>query len=242
MKGQEVRRLLGSGKPPIELGVYSISSPIEDAEYAYYVCARVNTPSKEKPLLPKDYRRAARTSVVGFKYIEWTLRKLYGLLPTLFDECPEAEYVAVDMSLSGMKIPGVMSAFEKFVQLDRETRSRICLVFTSDILLTEASRSSEQLMRLKEQGFRIALGDYGSAECPVTVLEDLPVDVLFIDEVVAEGVVSPSSPYRGIVAFANAMGKRTVLPLDLPEEKLSDIAAECGCAGYMSYAVSRAVQ
>ncbi|MFW2336380.1 EAL domain-containing protein [Ilumatobacter sp.] len=57
----------------------------------------------------------------------------------------------------------------------------IVLEITETVLVDEGDRATETIRRLREEGFRFAVDDYGSGYCSLSHLQRHPVDLLKID-------------------------------------------------------------
>jgi EAL domain-containing protein (putative c-di-GMP-specific phosphodiesterase class I) len=59
--------------------------------------------------------------------------------------------------------------------------SAIVLEITETVLVDEGDRATETIKRLREEGFRFAVDDYGAGYCSLSHLQRHPVDLLKID-------------------------------------------------------------
>ncbi|WP_255467147.1 EAL domain-containing protein [Raoultibacter phocaeensis] len=88
------------------------------------------------------------------------------------------------------------------------------LELTESIVMEDLSRAESMCGRLKELGFRIAIDDFGSGYSSLGALQNLPVDILKIDQ---SFLLSTSSESRsrtileGIIAIAERLGTEIVV-------------------------------
>ena len=88
------------------------------------------------------------------------------------------------------------------------------LELTESIVMEDLSRAESMCRRLKELGFRIAIDDFGSGYSSLGALQNLPVDILKIDQ---SFLLSTSSESRsrtileGIIAIAERLGTEIVV-------------------------------
>ncbi|WP_396134601.1 EAL domain-containing protein [Cellulomonas sp. ATA003] len=89
---------------------------------------------------------------------------------------------------------------------------RIQFEVAEDVLGADVARLADQLTRLREHGFRVALDDFGAGNTALTWLRRLPIDTLKLDRAFAATLAEPATRtiVRSILQLARDLGVRTV--------------------------------
>jgi diguanylate cyclase (GGDEF)-like protein/PAS domain S-box-containing protein len=108
--------------------------------------------------------------------------------------------------------------------------SRVQLEVAEDVLGADVQRLTDQLRRLREHGFRIALDDFGAGNTALTWLRRLPIDTLKLDRDFAAtlGERPTRTVVRSIVRLAADLGIQTVAEGVESAEQL-DFYVSVGC-------------
>ncbi|WP_298455061.1 bifunctional diguanylate cyclase/phosphodiesterase [uncultured Cellulomonas sp.] len=107
---------------------------------------------------------------------------------------------------------------------------RIQFEVAEDVLGADVCRLAEQLTRMREHGFRIALDDFGAGNTALTWLRRLPVDTLKLDRDFTSTLHEPATRtiVRSILRLATDLGVRTVAEgIETPEQL--DFFTDAGC-------------
>lgn len=115
---------------------------------------------------------------------------------------------AINLSPAQLRAPGFMERVEGLITDFGTDPSMIEFEITETVLIDDIAKAAEQLKRLKEIGFRIALDDFGSGYAGLGYLSQIAFDRVKIDRSFvnnlgmkpgAEGIV------QSIVGFGNAL-------------------------------------
>jgi diguanylate cyclase (GGDEF)-like protein/PAS domain S-box-containing protein len=120
------------------------------------------------------------------------------------------------------------------------TPERLQFEVAEDVLGVDVSRLSEQLTRMREHGFRIALDDFGAGNTALTWLRRLPVDTLKLDKDFATNLdEGPTrTVVRSVVRLAADLGIATVAEGVETGEQL-DFFTDAGCDFTQGYLHAR---
>ena len=108
------------------------------------------------------------------------------------------------------------SAVSAFIDRVRELRidpKRIIIEVTERTVTLDPDLAQDNIARLKEQGFRIALDDFGRGYCGFAYLSQLPIDIIKIDSSLVYGLgasARASIILDGIVDIAHRLGYHVV--------------------------------
>ncbi|GAA2720575.1 putative bifunctional diguanylate cyclase/phosphodiesterase [Cellulomonas aerilata] len=108
--------------------------------------------------------------------------------------------------------------------------ARVQLEVAEDVLGADVQRLTDQLRRMREHGFRIALDDFGAGNTALTWLRRLPIDTLKLDRdfTATLGERPTRVVVRSIVRLAADLGIETVAEGVETVEQL-EFYAEAGC-------------
>jgi EAL domain-containing protein (putative c-di-GMP-specific phosphodiesterase class I) len=113
----------------------------------------------------------------------------------------------------------------------------LVLEITEQVLVTDLSRSAEQLSLLADRGVGIALDDFGAGFCNFHYLKRLPLHFLKIDRSMIDGIDEDPrdlAVLRGILAMAQALGLEVCAEGIEREEQRAVIAQE-GCTSWQGF-------
>ena len=94
----------------------------------------------------------------------------------------------LSLNVSGVQIrqPDFAERVIESVDQHRVDPGSVVLEVTENVLVDEGDRAAETISRLREEGFRFAVDDYGSGYCSLSHLQRHPVDLLKIDRAAVE--------------------------------------------------------
>ena len=87
--------------------------------------------------------------------------------------------------------------------------TRLCFEITENTLIDHPKQVTQVLMRLKRRGFKVAIDDFGTGYSSLAALQNLPVDILKIDQVFVARLAESEKARRiaaTIVGLALALG------------------------------------
>ncbi len=100
------------------------------------------------------------------------------------DRFTDRQSLSINMNLSPKYLfhPDLESDFVELLEQTRADPSRIHLEITETSFIDDPRAVAEVLERLKDKGFRIALDDFGTGFSSLSMLHELPFDILKIDQ------------------------------------------------------------
>lgn len=106
---------------------------------------------------------------------------------------------------------------------------KICLEFPQEILYEEQTEIENELQKLKDMGFKIAVSGYGNELCPTIRLADIKPDIAILDEYVTHCIEKDKIEQANhVIEYANRCGCQVVLS-GVTNEEMTDIAFSLGC-------------
>lgn len=135
--------------------------------------------------------------------------------------------IGISINLSGPTIvnAGIVQWMEAFVPFLQDRR--IILEVTETALITEIGLATENLERLRRQGFLVALDDFGSGYSSIRYLASMPVDIVKFDISLIRSLDTPDHRHivEGLVQMIRDAGYITVAEGIETEEQLGKVRA-----------------
>jgi EAL domain-containing protein (putative c-di-GMP-specific phosphodiesterase class I) len=113
----------------------------------------------------------------------------------------------------------------------------LVLEITEQVLVTDLTRSAEQLSVLADRGVGIALDDFGAGFCNFHYLKRLPLHFLKLDRSMIDGIDEDPrdlAVLRGILAMARALGLE-VCAEGIEREGQRAVIAREGCTSWQGF-------
>jgi diguanylate cyclase (GGDEF)-like protein/PAS domain S-box-containing protein len=162
----------------------------------------------------------------------WVMqRALSDVQSHLLEEVTDRLTVAVNVSPLQLKreefVDDVLNLMETFA----DDRVRLALEVTESTLLADPHRASEMLSRLRDAGIGVAIDDFGTGHSSLTLLSQLPVDVLKIDRSFVRDLATNRNHFlivRTTLMLAKSLGLITIAEGVETREQL-EILTELGC-------------
>jgi EAL domain-containing protein (putative c-di-GMP-specific phosphodiesterase class I) len=120
----------------------------------------------------------------------------------------------------------------------------IVLELTETVLVEEGDRAVETVGRLREEGFRFAIDDFGAGYCSLSYLQRHPVDLIKIDRVAIEefgGDPRGTTLARTILQMADSLDLLTVAEGIETTSQLRELR-RFGCDFGQGYLLSRPLE
>ncbi|RMG32313.1 MAG: EAL domain-containing protein [Gammaproteobacteria bacterium] len=186
------------------------------------------TPAQIMPVIESRHLEKELDQAV----IDALLRALYnGVIP------PETG-LSLNLSAASISSESIVSrldAFRPFLP-----GLKIVVEVTETALITRMKEASSNLMRLRNQGFRIALDDFGSGYSSLRYLTSMPVDVVKFDISLISALDQPAH-YRlvtHLVEFIGSSGHQTVAE-GVEDEQTLERVREAGFSLVQGYLTGR---
>lgn len=145
-----------------------------------------------------------------------------------------AELESCSINLSGLSV-GNPQFLEYLVEKCRNSiipPEKLCFEITETAAISNLGLATRFIRRLRQQGCRFALDDFGSGLSSFAYLKNLPVDYLKIDGVFIRELASDAidqAAVRSINEIGHVMGKKTIAEFvedDIVIEKLKEIGVD----------------
>jgi len=147
--------------------------------------------------------------------------------------------VSVNLSSLDVRDPGLPDRVARAMRRHGLTGSRLTLEVTENALV--ASRDGlAQLERVRDQGVRVSLDDFGTGVGPLAALRELPVDELKIDRSFVAGMARPreAALVGGLIRLGHDLGL-SVVAEGVQDQGTVVLLADMGCDLLQGYHVGR---
>lgn len=115
-------------------------------------------------------------------------------------QLPEHSGLSINLSGKTLLQPNLVSLFEPFVPLLQ--RYKVVIEITENVLIDHIEYAQKVLNKLRHQGFKIALDDFGSGYSSIRYLASMPVDIIKFDMSMSRALGSDSKTQQIIMATA----------------------------------------
>ncbi|MEU4244213.1 EAL domain-containing protein [Actinoplanes sp. NPDC026619] len=204
----ESARLSGELRQALERGeIFALFQPITDLSTGRPVGAEVlmRWQHPERGLVPPDVfiplaERNGAILGLGRWVLEFACRQAADWQRRLGDAAPEK--ISVNVSARQLAEPGFVATVREILAETGADPARLLIEVTETAVLNTGS-AAEQLTALRELGLRVALDDFGTGHSSLSLLLDLPVDVLKVDKSFVSGA---AADHAGAIVVRNLIG------------------------------------
>lgn len=145
--------------------------------------------------------------------------------------------VSINLSTNQIVDPAYSDFLASFAGQHGIEKKRIVFEITEDRLIENISAGRDNIVKLKRNGFTVAIDDFGKGYSSLTYLAELPVDILKIDmEFVqpAPGVPRKEAMARHIIDLAHSLGLKVVAE-GFEKQEQFDFFKSIGCDFFQGY-------
>ena len=149
--------------------------------------------------------------------------------------------VSINLSTNQLVDPAYSDFLASFATQHGIEKSRIVLEVTENKLMDNLSAGRENITKLKNCGFTIAIDDFGKGFSSLTYLSELPVDILKMDMVFVQSVPGDSKKEtlsRHIIDLAHSLGLK-VIAEGIEQQEQFDFLNSIGCDLFQGYYFAR---
>ena len=127
-------------------------------------------------------------------------------------DLPDPPQVFVNLAAEQLRDPSLPEQVVRLAADHGVEPARVCFEFSERMLDDELAAIREQLVVLRDQGFRLALDDFGAGNTALSWLQHLPLDVLKLDRRFAAtvGDATAQAIIGAVVQLAPALGVTSV--------------------------------
>lgn len=150
-------------------------------------------------------------------------------------------YLSVNLSMKDFCFLDLPEVFQSLTDRYGISRDRLRLEITETVFMQEPGSRMEVLERLRQAGFLLEMDDFGSGYSSLSLLKDMPVDILKIDMVFLDGTKSPERARRilkCVISLSDALGMGSLTEGVETVEQLK-MLKEMGCRMFQGFYFDR---
>lgn len=202
---------LKTGLPPIDMMFF----PCNDKEgqcRGYYAMLILNT-VEFGILTPSEFRIVAGRTNQAHRLGEKAIDKAILELRRKMSTAKEYDYMMLELPRQMLDNDALTSILEeRFSTSDFSVREKLCILFGSEILLTDPEITLPKLKKLTALGVHIGITDFGDESTSTLRLAHFPFEVVVLDPSVQKLIKDgKDAALSATVAFANALGLKVIL-------------------------------
>jgi EAL domain-containing protein (putative c-di-GMP-specific phosphodiesterase class I) len=230
-KTNPVEQLLDNKIVPVEIFYKKVLGIPDEDLLGYRTYLNVNS-MDTGVLSPEDYRFVARRTVQCEQLADKNITKV---MRTIHND--EKNLIR---GIISVQIPGRMLKDGKLMEIvtsllrryPRASANRICLEFDSEIFFSDFDFIKSEIEKIKALGFKIGINEVGTEYFPLMKLQQMPVDVVFLDEQVNKNLNTEQEEKTAgsLVAFLLRLNVQVIL-MGLTQDKMRS-AERLGCTGF----------
>jgi diguanylate cyclase len=151
--------------------------------------------------------------------------------------------VAVNVSAIDLAVGGFASEVSRLLKEANIPPSQLTLEVTESALIRSPAEAIATLTRLREQGVRLAVDDYGTGQSTLSYLKHLPVHELKIDKSFVTTLANSESDailVRSTINLAHELGLQVVAE-GIEDSATLDMLRDLGCDYAQGYFISKPV-
>jgi polar amino acid transport system substrate-binding protein len=149
--------------------------------------------------------------------------------------------LSINLSADQIVNPAYSNFLSSFTRQHGIENQKIILEVTENILIQNILAGRENILKLKEKGFRIAIDDFGKGFSSLTYLVELPVDILKMDIVFVQSVPGDSKKeamVKYIIEMAHSLNMK-IIAEGFENKEQFDFFKSLGCDFYQGYYFSK---
>lgn len=161
-------------------------------------------------------------------------------LPNIFTNDPDF-FVSVNLSAKQFIYPDFLEQVKISVESHKVSPAHIMFEITENVLMDDPEKAKLVLDDFKQQGFRIAIDDYGKGISSMSYLHSFPINTIKIDRSFIESIHKNTTSMvvvQAIIGLAKAIGLKIIAEGVETEEQLKSVK-QMGCDQAQGYYIHK---
>ena len=189
--------------------------PLQHAQegWHYEILLRYRDPQSGEWIAPGQFLVAAERYGFLGAIDRWVIRRLFDWMAQNPLHLQQLAQVNLNLSASSLLDNEIHQLLQEMLARQQLPASKLCIEVTEMVALGELGVSSEWIAKLRAQGLKVALDDFGSGFASYAYLRHLPLDLLKIDGSFISGIEADpinQAMVRSMQQIAEQLQLRTV--------------------------------
>ncbi len=192
----------------------------------------------ERGLIPPlEFVKIAEQSSLINQIGSWVIEAACKQMRAWLDAGFKLPCVSINISARQMRTESLPDMLNQITERHQISPSMLCIEITEHALLEESEIVKTNMQRIKADGFKISLDDFGMGHSSLLYLKRCSVDEVKIDKAFVEGLVNSEEDrviVKAIVALANALNL-SLIGEGVENQQQIDILTASGCESMQGY-------
>ena len=159
-----------------------------EAGWHYEILLRYRDPQTGDWVAPGEFLGAAERYGLLGAIDRWVIRQLFDWMEQNPQHLRQLAQVNLNLSGSSLQDAQIHELLKEQLARQHLPGAKLCIEVTEMVALGELGASAEWINKLREQGIKVALDDFGSGFASYAYLRHLPLDILKIDGTFISGL------------------------------------------------------
>lgn len=226
----------------LELAFQPYVSLAEGRLVGFEALARWNHPERGI-ISPSDFIPIAEDSGLIVPLGRWAIETACNQIADWRRRCPGAADLTVGVNVSGLQLAqdDIVSAVEAALTASGIPGRALKVELTESAIVENPELARQIFTKLKQLDLSIAMDDFGTGYSSLSYLQQLPIDVLKIDQSFVAGMLNSDDSHKivtTIIALARNLGMTTVAE-GVEEQSQAERLRALGCDTAQGYFFAR---
>lgn len=141
-------------------------------------------------LTASEYRFVARRTKQANGLVHRNIEKAFYFYDKLLQENHGAKFITISVYARTLLNGELFHMLDEFhLKYPAVDTAKICLEMSADILFENLPEYLPAIQAIKQMGYKIALCEVGSEFCPILRLNEIPYDIVFLDNYVPNALL-----------------------------------------------------
>lgn len=216
------------GLRSLEIFYLPIKDIRHDGNIAYVTQLRINDPDMGV-VIDDAFMPVAERTVISEKITSWLIENLFMDMERFLNREIEAQWYSIYIPI---RILTKLSFMEEFFDTAKQKNydlSKLCFAFNNKILYEDHNVMTGLFARLKLEGMKTMITDFGDSFSPINRIADIKPDYVFLNESVVDSLTSDNMDKKALALnlydVLNKIDVRVITP-SVDEDKVLELIPE----------------
>lgn len=172
---------------------------------------------------------------------QWVVKTAFEIMANNPDYLEQLDFCSINLSGQSVGSTNTLDFIIKQLRLFKIPSHKICFEITETAAISNLIAATRFINKLKDNGCKFALDDFGSGLSSFAYLKNLPVDYLKIDGMFVKDIVDDPidcAMVRSINEIGQVMGMKTIAEF-VENDTIKDMVREIGVNFAQGYAIAK---